>query len=293
MIVRSQSPHRASVSGGSSCSPSPPAGAGSHRIHCVLRRRHYGSRIDLAHHRRVQTGRWRRQQRLQPRADRRRTPRDQLGRRRRRRPRPRPEISRPLRPPAAPRSRRRARDFCKPRSGVTEFTSLDASYATTFVVFTAERNLTPTGSNVTNITFSLPNVARHASHGFRVWRRVLGCGPSQYDKDRVFRPGQRLAVFVERLAGRFHRAERFTLFCQRVATAGEKIARIMITTGNEALDLPDSNGNPVDVVVMDDFFYAEPVAVPEPAAALLAAMAIAAASRARRVIAEPARRLRA
>jgi hypothetical protein len=64
--------------------------------------------------------------------------------------------------------------------------------------------------------------------------------------------------------------------------AGEKIASIRITTGTDPL-APGINDNPtagIDLVVMDDFLYAEPVAVavavPEPASgALLGAAALA------------------
>jgi hypothetical protein len=51
--------------------------------------------------------------------------------------------------------------------------------------------------------------------------------------------------------------------------AGERIARVRITTGNSALGPADQNGSPTDVVVMDDVIYAEPVAVPEPASLAL------------------------
>ena len=45
--------------------------------------------------------------------------------------------------------------------------------------------------------------------------------------------------------------------------AGERVGRVRITTGNAALGGNDSSTN--DMVVMDDFIYAEPAAVPEPA----------------------------
>ena len=63
-------------------------------------------------------------------------------------------------------------------------------------------------------------------------------------------------------------------FLGAVATAGERIARVRITTGNSALGPADANGNAIDVVAMDDFLYSEPIAIPEPASCVLAAMAL-------------------
>jgi hypothetical protein len=67
-------------------------------------------------------------------------------------------------------------------------------------------------------------------------------------------------------------------FLGAVGNAGERIARVRITTGNSALAAAlggnDSNGNPTDVVAMDDFLYSEPLAVPEPTSLTLAAIAI-------------------
>lgn len=50
--------------------------------------------------------------------------------------------------------------------------------------------------------------------------------------------------------------------------AGERIGRVRITNGNVALGPNDVPAN-ADVVVMDDFIYSEPAAVPEPATLLL------------------------
>jgi hypothetical protein len=47
--------------------------------------------------------------------------------------------------------------------------------------------------------------------------------------------------------------------------AGERIARVRITSGNTALGPTDNPGGGIDVAVMDDFLYAEPQRVPEPA----------------------------
>jgi hypothetical protein len=53
--------------------------------------------------------------------------------------------------------------------------------------------------------------------------------------------------------------------------AGEQVGRVRITNGNIALGagITDQNGNSRDGVVMDDFLYGEPRAIPEPASIIL------------------------
>ena len=53
--------------------------------------------------------------------------------------------------------------------------------------------------------------------------------------------------------------------------AGELISGVRITTGNTALGPNDGAGG-ADVVVMDDFLYGEPVAVPAPGGLALFAL---------------------
>jgi hypothetical protein len=59
--------------------------------------------------------------------------------------------------------------------------------------------------------------------------------------------------------------------------AGERIGRVRITNGNVALGPNDALPN-ADVVVMDDFIYSEPAAVPEPATLLLLVTGLSAAA---------------
>ena len=65
-------------------------------------------------------------------------------------------------------------------------------------------------------------------------------------------------------------------FLGAVADAGERISRVRLTSGLNTLVANGVLGNPSDdLVVMDDFLYAEPSrAVPEPSALALAGLGL-------------------
>lgn len=157
----------------------------------------------------------------------------------------------------------------------TELTSIQASYQTTFSTFSAARVFTPLGSNITDVTFSLPG------SGGAVAATVAGFGAVFSDVDvagmttlEVFAPDGSSDVFNVPQGSVGAAATTTLSFLGVLANAGERIARVRIKTGNQPLGPVDSNGDPVDVVVMDDFLYSEPVAIPEPASAMLVALAI-------------------
>jgi hypothetical protein len=192
--------------------------------------------------------------------------------------------------------------FLQTPLGDPALTSIDSSYATTFSTFSAQRIFTPLGSNVTDVTFSVPGsggitAATIAGFGavfsdvdipsggsFEVIGNIIptGIGSGETTIELFDLQGLSLGVFNVP-AGAPSTAPNGSLsFLGVLANAGEQIARVRITAGSEALGMADSNGDPVDVVVMDDFLYSEPVAIPEPPAALLAALCISAAAAAAR-----------
>lgn len=65
-------------------------------------------------------------------------------------------------------------------------------------------------------------------------------------------------------------------FLGAVANAGEKVARVRLTSGANTITSNGNLGNPSDdVVVMDDFLYAEPSqVVPEPSSLALAGLGL-------------------
>ncbi len=164
--------------------------------------------------------------------------------------------------------------FLQTPLNVAELTNINATYTTEFGTFSALRIFTPIGSNITDATFSLPG-----SNG-AIPATVAGFGAVFSDVDTT--NTTRMEFFD------LGNNSIFTLnvppdtvgdaglsFAGALATAGERIARVRITTGNSALGPTDQNGDLVDVVVMDDFLYSEPVAVPEPTSAVLTIISLA------------------
>jgi hypothetical protein len=154
----------------------------------------------------------------------------------------------------------------------TEFVSIDPSYQTNFATFSDLRIFTPINSNITDVTFAIPG-----SNGLTpATVTAFGAVFSDVDvagatKIEFYDVSNALLDAFEVPVGGVTTAGATLSFLGARSDSGQQIARVRIVTGNQALDLPDSNGNPVDVVVMDDFIYSEPAeAIPEPGSASLA-----------------------
>jgi hypothetical protein len=158
-------------------------------------------------------------------------------------------------------------DSSNPTSTPVEFGNLDPTYPGTFGVFSPERLFTAVGSNIVDVTFFVPGTSTPAT--------VRGFGSVFTDVDlpnttsiSFFGPGDTAlgTFFVPAAIG----SETFS-FLGVSFDAGERIARVRIVNGNVALGagVTDQNGDVRDIVVMDDFLYSEPAAVPEPAAVIV------------------------
>jgi hypothetical protein len=148
---------------------------------------------------------------------------------------------------------------------VSEF---NTTYATTFSFFSPARLFSPIGSNITDVTFFIPgtNGAVPATvSGFgAVFTDVDLLGSSHLDFFDV--QGNSLGSFDVPIGTV---ADGSLSFLGITFNAGEHIGRVRITSGNTALG-PNDNPPGVDVVVMDDFLFAEPLAkISEPAALVL------------------------
>ncbi|HVG39118.1 MAG TPA: PEP-CTERM sorting domain-containing protein [Pyrinomonadaceae bacterium] len=139
----------------------------------------------------------------------------------------------------------------------------NATYSeTNFPTFSPVRLFSAVGSNITDVTFSLPgsttipaSVAGFGSVFSDV--DVLGSTTLQFFSTNGTSLGTfSVAAFNNGLS-----------FLGVAFDAGERIGRVRITSGNVAPGVND--GPSSDVVMMDDFIYSEPRPVPEPATMVL------------------------
>jgi hypothetical protein len=145
------------------------------------------------------------------------------------------------------------------------------TYGEIFGTFSPLRLFVPVGSNVTDGSFFLPG-----SNGLTP-ATVGGFGAVFTDVDlpdtteiQFFGTGGLLfSTFVS--PGTV--ASGSLSFLGVVFDGGERITSVRITTGTTALGPNDNPSGGVDVVAMDDFLYAEPIAVPEPSTLSLIALA--------------------
>jgi hypothetical protein len=154
-----------------------------------------------------------------------------------------------------------------------ELTAINPTYTTTFGTFSPLRIFTPTGSNVTEVTFSLPG------SGGLTPATVSSFGAVFTDVDTAnqttiefFSPAGNSLQVLAAPTGDVSSAS--LSFIGGVANSGERIARVRITTGAAALGPNDNPIDSVDMVAMDDFIYSEPVAIPEPTSVALAVVAL-------------------
>lgn len=155
-----------------------------------------------------------------------------------------------------------------------EFGNINPSYPSLFAPFSAQRLFTAIDSTITDVSFFVP--------GSTVAASVSGFGAVFTDVDLAnvssltfFDPNNTFlgTFFVPAASGNEGLSFLGVLFTERVG-------RVRITAGNQVLGGNSNESAAVDLVVMDDFIYGEPVAVavaipePETYALLLAGLGI-------------------
>ena len=163
----------------------------------------------------------------------------------------------------------RGATFTTPGTGLTQAAAtggalsldlINAQYATLFVPFSPNRLFAPIGSNITDGVFSIPGTGGTTPAG------VSGFGAVFSDVDLA---GTSIA-FATTAGGigplpvpTFTGNQTFSFLGVLLGPGEGLITGVRIVTGTTALGPSESAG--VDLVVMDDFLYAEPRAIPEPA----------------------------
>jgi hypothetical protein len=170
----------------------------------------------------------------------------------------------------------RGAQFTTPGTGFTQAVpgadiAGNATYSTTFGVFSQSRLFTPLGSNITDGTFFIPGTNGGAGAFVSAFGAVFtDVDSATSSKIDYFDVNGNLLTSVFVPAGTT--ANGSLSFLGVLFNAGERIGRVHITSGNVAPGPNDSLG--VDVVVMDDFIFSEPRRIPEPAAGQLALFGI-------------------
>lgn len=138
-----------------------------------------------------------------------------------------------------------------------QFGNIDPNYPLLFEPFSAQRLFTALGSTITDVNFLVPGSSTSA------FTTAFGVVFSDVDLANIsslqfFDPANVSlgTFFVPNIAGN----ETFS-FLGVQFNSGEQVGRVRITSGNQVL----APGNTLtDLVVMDDFIFAEPRSVPEP-----------------------------
>lgn len=152
-----------------------------------------------------------------------------------------------------------------------EFGNINPLYQSQFRPFSVEKLFSPIGSTITDVTFSIPGqpltLGRVGAFGV-VFTDVDLSGSTKLD---YFDAAGSL-MHTQTVPGSIGREGQS--FAGVRFDAGEKAARVRITSGNTPLGVDDNPQQMIDVVAMDDFIYAEPMLIPEPATGLLALLAL-------------------
>ncbi|HEV7390622.1 MAG TPA: hypothetical protein VGO08_03185 [Burkholderiales bacterium] len=140
-----------------------------------------------------------------------------------------------------------------------EFGNINATYTGLFKTFSPQRLFTALGSNIIDINFFVPGTTTPAF--------TTGFGSVFSDVDNANTTSIQFFNLANASLGTFFApsasGNETLSFLGVLFNAGEQVSRVRITSGNSALGLAEELPGR-DLVVMDDFIYAEPRAIAEP-----------------------------
>lgn len=136
-----------------------------------------------------------------------------------------------------------------------QFGNINPTYSTAFEPFTQQRLITAVGSNIMDVSFFIPGSTTPAL--------VRGFGAVFSDVDIAANTSIKIfdrygILFGTYNVPNFAGSETFSFL--GVSFTDPTISKVRITTGNTALSAVSNDGGSVDLVVMDDFIYGEPIA---------------------------------
>jgi hypothetical protein len=152
-------------------------------------------------------------------------------------------------------------DSDNPTSTAPRFANINPGYADAFETFSPQRLFSPIGSNIVDLFFLVPGTDTPAvTRGFgAVYTDVDVLDNTAFEYFDA--SGASLGTFSTPVSDN-------GLSFLGVSFDNPVVRRVRIEYGNAALGPND--GGAIDVAVMDDFIYGEPVAVPEPSGAVAA-----------------------
>jgi hypothetical protein len=139
---------------------------------------------------------------------------------------------------------------------VTTFSN--AGYSTIFQSFSPVRLFSAIGSNITDVLFFVPDSNIPATvNGFGAVFADVDL-PDSTSLEFFDTQGMSLGLFFA------PPANNGVSFVGVMFDAGERVSRVRITSGNTAPGPAAADGGAIDVVMMDDFIFGEPQALPPP-----------------------------